>query len=103
MKIYVIGSTEFVQGFRIVGLKDIYEVKSRGEFVNALKEVLEKKDAGMVIVDDVFFKQIPLFLKKELEQIVVPVIIGFDINAKYLDESLIKDLIKRSLGVDVEL
>ncbi len=104
MRIYVIGSREFVQGFLLVGIKDVYEVSSKAEFIEAVRDVLDnKKDAGLLIVDDVYFKNIPPFMKKELENVVVPVIIGLDINAKYLDESLVKDLIKKSLGVEVEL
>ena len=48
MKVAVIGDPDFTLGFRLVGIRDVYEVSSDEEIVKAVEDVLKRDDVGVV-------------------------------------------------------
>ena len=50
VKIASAGPSEFIVGFRLAGIRDTIELKQ--ESFNELRELKDKKDIGIIIVDE---------------------------------------------------
>ncbi|MEM2243619.1 MAG: V-type ATP synthase subunit F, partial [Archaeoglobaceae archaeon] len=72
MKLAVIGDMDFVTGFMLAGIVDIYEVKSDEEMIKAVEDVLRRKDIGVVVIKPEFLKKLPVALRREIEERVEP-------------------------------
>ena len=56
VKLAVVGSNEFVVGFQLVGIRDVIEVT--GNYFNELKNIKNKKEIGIVVVDEKILERI---------------------------------------------
>ena len=96
VKIAVVGSNEFVVGFRLAGVRDIFEVTSN--YFDELKNLKNKKEIGIVVIDEKIMENLEHHQRIEIEASVEPVFIP--ISTKVEQDSL-KKLIKKSIGVDL--
>ncbi|WP_242462907.1 V-type ATP synthase subunit F [Persephonella atlantica] len=55
MKIYMIGDEDETAGFSLIGI-DAFQVKDGEHFVSVCRQVLDREDAGIVIITDRFFE-----------------------------------------------
>ncbi len=96
MEIAAVGRDDFVQGFKLVGVR---------KAVSATKEDLEKKigailddaDVGILVLDTADMKSLSNTMRRRLETVARPVVIG--VGAKE-DEDL-RTKVKRAIGVDL--
>ncbi|MFN3384285.1 MAG: V-type ATP synthase subunit F [Archaeoglobaceae archaeon] len=98
MKMAVIGDMDFVTGFMLAGIVDIYEVKSDEEMVKAVEDVLRRKDIGVVAIKPEFLKKLPVALRREIEERVEPTFIA--VGATGIVEE-IREKIRKAIGVDL--
>ena len=96
VKIAAVGGNEFVVGFQLAGIKDIIE--SGGSLFRQLKDLADRKDIGIVVVDEKIMESLEIHQRLEIESSVDPVFIP--LSAKVEQESL-RRLIKKSIGVDL--
>lgn len=96
VKIAVAGSNEFVVGFRLAGVRDIFEVTSN--YFNELKNLKNKKEIGIVVVDEKIMENLDPYQKLVIEASVDPVFIPVSTKA---EQDSLKRLIKKSIGVDL--
>ncbi len=96
VKLAVVGGNEFVVGFQLAGIKDIVEI-SNSPF-NDLKNLKQRKEIGIVVVDEKIMESMEPYQRFEIEASVDPVFIP--VSAKVEQDSL-KRLIKKSIGVDL--
>ena len=96
LKLAVIGGSEFVVGFQLAGIKDVIEVTSN--YFNELKNMKNRKDVGIVVVDEKIMEKLEMHQRAEIEASIEPVFIP--ISTKVEQDSL-KRLIKKSIGVDL--
>ena len=96
VKIAVIGGNEFNVGFQLAGIKDVIE-SSNNPF-NDLKNIKQRKDIGIVVVDEKMMEKLEPYQRFEVEASVDPVFIT--LSTKVEQDSL-KRLIKKSIGVDL--
>ena len=96
VKIAVVGSNEFIVGFQLAGIRDIFEVTSN--YFNELKNLKSKKELGVVVVDEKLMESLEPHQRIEIEASVEPVFIP--VSTKVEQDSL-KRLIKKSIGVDL--
>lgn len=96
VKIAVAGGSEFIVGFQLAGIKDTIEVT--GNYFNELKNMKNRKDIGIVVVDEKIIDNLEMHQKLEIEASVDPVFIP--VSTKVEQDSL-KRLIKKSVGVDL--
>ena len=96
VKIAVAGGNEFIVGFQLAGIKDIIELNEN--YFNELKNLKNKKDIGIVIVDEKIMESMEAHQRFDIEDSVDPVFIP--ISTKVEQDSL-KRLIKKSIGVDL--
>ena len=97
-KIAVIGDPDFNVGFRLVGIRDVYDVQSDEEVVKAVEDVMKRDDVGIVVIKNEFLDKIPISLRREMDDSVEPtfVIVGGEGSVEVL-----KEKIRRAIGVDL--
>ncbi len=97
-KIAVIGDPDFNVGFRLVGIRDVYDVQSDEEVVKAVEDVMKRDDVGIVVIKNEFLDKIPISLRREMDESVEPtfVIVGGEGSVEVL-----KEKIRRAIGVDL--
>jgi len=97
-KVAVIGDPEFNIGFRLVGIRDIYDVTSDEELVNAVENVLNRDDVGIVIIKYEDLKKLPAMLRRRIDERVEPTFVA--VGGMGSVEEL-RDRIRKALGVDL--
>ena len=96
VKLAVVGGSEFIVGFQLAGIRNIIEVT--GNYFNELKNLKNKKEIGIIVVDEKIMESLEPHQRKEIEASVEPVFIP--VSTKVEQDSL-KRLIKKSIGVDL--
>ncbi|MDP3765770.1 MAG: V-type ATP synthase subunit F [Nanoarchaeota archaeon] len=96
VKLAAVGGNEFVVGFQLAGIRDTIEVT--GDYYNELKNLKNKKEIGIVVIDEKIMENLEMHQRLEIEASVEPVFIP--ISTKVEQDSL-KRLIKKSIGVDL--
>ena len=98
MKIAVIGDPDFNIGFRLVGIRDIYDVTNDEELINAVRAVLDRNDIGVVVIRYDDLKKLPLHLRREIDERVEPTFVAVG-GVGAVEE--IRERIRKALGVDL--
>lgn len=96
VKIAAVGGSEFIVGFQLAGIRDVIEVSSN--YFNELKNLRNRKDFGIIVVDEKIMENLEMYQRLEIEASVDPVFIP--VSTKVEQDSL-KRLIKKSIGVDL--
>lgn len=96
VKLAVAGGSEFVVGFQLAGIKDIVELNEN--YFNELKNLRNKKEIGVVVVDEKIMEQLEPHQRMDIEASVEPVFIQVSTKA---EQDSLKRLIKKSIGVDL--
>ncbi len=101
-RIAVIGDAALATGFRLAGLYYVYTTEKGKEFEEKLKEVINDPQVGIVIVNESYLPGINWQLKKKIDSLSHPVVIGVaDISGKSEEGEDLNELIKKALGFDV--
>ena len=96
VKIAVAGSNEFVVGFQLAGIKDIIEM--RDSPFSELKELKNRKDIGIVVVDEKLMEGMDAYQRQVIEASADPVFVPLSIK---VEQGSLRRLIKKSIGVDL--
>ncbi len=97
-KVAVIGDPEFNIGFRLVGIRDVYDVTNDEELVNAVRDVLDRKDVGVVVIKYEDLKKLPVTLRREIDERVEPTFVA--VGGMGSVEEL-REKIRKAIGVDL--
>ena len=96
VKIAAVGGSEFIVGFQLAGIKDVFEVNKNA--FSDLKNLKIRKDFGIFVIDEKIMESLDTHQRLEIEASVDPVFIP--LSTKVEQDSL-KRLIKKSIGVDL--
>jgi len=100
-KIIVIGDPVMVMGFRLAGVTEAY-VAEGAAAEKKLSELVDRENAGIIIVSESLLSLIDWRLKKKIESIAKPVVIGIPDKAGRSEKSeRLGEMIKRALGFDL--
>ncbi len=97
-KVAVIGDPDFNIGFRLVGIRDVYDVTNDEELVNAVKDVLSRDDIGIVVIKYDDLRKLPLMLRREIDERVEPTFVA--VGGMGSVEEL-REKIRKAIGVDL--
>ncbi len=100
-KIILIGSSEFVLGFQLAGIRDIIRTddKKNGKNLNQeIKEAMKSKDVGVILTEEKAMESITEDLRQEMLLSSRPSVVV--LSKKEQDEAL-KLMIKKSIGIDL--
>ena len=96
VKIAAVGGSEFIVGFQLAGIKNTIELNNNQ--YNELKNMKNRKDIGIVIVDEKILDNLEPHQRLGIDASVEPVFIP--VSTKVEQDSL-RRLIKKSVGVDL--
>ena len=101
-RIAVLGDSALATGFRLAGLAYVHVVARGQEFEDKLREVIADPKFGIVVVNETYLTDIDWRLRKKVDSISHPVVIGVaDIEGKSVEGEDLSELIKKALGFDV--
>jgi len=91
----VIGSEEFVVGFRLAGIKKVYAV-SPDNLLEKIVQVMDEPEVGILAVHTQDLERLPPQLRAKMMDSVDPVVIPVG-----LEEGDMRDKIRRAMGIDL--
>jgi V/A-type H+-transporting ATPase subunit F len=95
MEIAVVGSEEFVVGFRLAGIKKVVGVPPE-KLQEAILELMEDAEVGILAVHTADLETLPSQLRTRMMASVDPVVIPVG-----LDEGDMRDKVRRAMGIEL--
>jgi V/A-type H+-transporting ATPase subunit F len=95
MDIAVLGSNEFVLGFRLGGVKRVYTAKPEN-YEHKLMELIADSTIGVLAIDSVDTEMLSINGRKKATESIAPVVVI--VGAK---EGDLREKVKRAIGVDL--
>jgi len=96
MEIAVIGNDDFVTGFQLAGVRNTFAVEKNID--EKILDVLDNNEIGILVLEEKDFDGLKHKTKTMLEKRITPVVITLSSEGKETD---LKEMIKRSVGVDL--
>ncbi|CAD7768339.1 V-type ATP synthase subunit F [Candidatus Methanoperedenaceae archaeon GB50] len=97
MELAVIGKSEFTLGFRLAGVKKVYEVTSGDDLSEKVREVMRDPEVGIIVMHNDDLANLPSQLRYELDESVEPTLVAIGGEG----ESNLREKIKQAVGVDL--
>ncbi|WP_456370304.1 V-type ATP synthase subunit F [Geoglobus sp.] len=97
-RLAVIGDPDFNLGFRLVGIRDIFDVNSDEELVDVVEKVLESDEIGVAVIKYEFLKKLPLALRRAVDESVEPTFVALGEEGGVEE---IREKIRKAIGVDL--
>jgi V/A-type H+-transporting ATPase subunit F len=98
MEIAVVGREEFVTGFRLAGVRKVFEIDSDvAEMEKRMGALLQDREVGILVVMDADFRRVSPALRKAMVESVEPVVIAIG----KIEEVDLRERIKSVVGVDL--
>jgi len=95
MKIAVVGSEEFVLGFRLAGIRDVF-VANESNYQSVIGEAMSDAEVGILAVAAEDLNYLPQNVRSRVMDSIQPVIVPVG-----GDESDLRERVKRVIGVDL--
>ena len=97
MEIAVVGSADFTLGFQLAGINHLYNVDTVEESAEHLKELLNDKKIGIVVVNSELLAQLPERLRIRLSDSITPTVLGIGTE----EDNTLRESIRKAIGVDL--
>lgn len=97
MEIAVVGNSDFVIGFRLAGIRKIFDATS-SDIESKIQDVLNDKSVAVLVVHDDDLRMLSPHMQQTLDDSVEPTVIA--IGGKGESTNL-RDKIKQAVGVDL--
>jgi len=95
VEIAVVGTEEFVTGFRLAGIRKVYAV-SPDSLLDKVVEVMDEPEVGILAIHQQDLERLPAQLRAKMMDSVDPVVIPVG-----LEEGDIRDKVRRAMGIDL--
>ena len=95
MEIAVVGSEEFVTGFRLAGIRKVYTVTPE-TILDTLVKVMDEESVGILAIHTKDLEKLPRQLQTRMMASVDPVVIPVG-----EDEGDMRDKVRRAMGIDL--
>ncbi|MBD60356.1 MAG: V-type ATP synthase subunit F [Euryarchaeota archaeon] len=97
MEIAVVGPLEFTLGFQLAGVENLYNPSDDEEMAETLRSLLNEKEVGVVVIDNIDLMRLPERLRQQLSDSVTPTVLGIGTQ----EDNTLRESIKSALGVDL--
>jgi V/A-type H+-transporting ATPase subunit F len=98
MEIAVVGSSDFILGFLLAGIRKTYAAETEEQLRDHITRVLSDRDVGILVLRNSDMDRIPRRLRETLEKSTSPTVIGIGDEA---GGEALRERIKRAMGVDL--
>jgi len=95
VEIAVVGSEEFVTGFRLAGIRKIYVV-SPDKLLEKIVQVMDEPEVGILAIHQRDLDKLPPQLRAKMMDSVDPIVIPVG-----LEEGDMRDKVRRAMGIDL--
>jgi len=95
MDIAVLGGPDFIVGFRLAGIRRVYETTSE-DFEKKVQEMLDSHDVGIMVVNMKDVDGLSAAVRKRTIDSTTPVVIPVGTEAGDM-----RDKVRRAIGVDL--
>ena len=95
----IVGDSEFVMGFQLIGIKKIFESESRQELKEKFTQALRDLNVGIIVTNDSSIKKLDQHFRRNVENSITPVVVVLSIDAFAQDN--LRDMIKKAIGIDL--
>jgi len=95
LEIAVVGSEEFVTGFRLAGIRKVYSVTPE-TLLDTLVKVLDEESVGILAMHTKDLEKLPHQLRTRMMASVDPVVIPVG-----EEEGDMRDKVRRAMGIDL--
>ncbi len=99
MELAVIGKSDFVTGFRLAGIRKVYEATDTTAIESAVKSVLQDKSVGIIVMHNDDIGNLPEILRKDLNESVQPTVVA--LGGSGAGSMSLRSKIKQAVGVDL--
>ncbi len=103
MKVVAVGDIDFIAGFQLAGVKEVYESNDASKAKNTLEKIKERKDVAIVLIQRKFAKELRNYINEwKFNKGIYPIILELPDhkdNEEYEDP--MSEIIKRAIGVDL--
>ncbi len=99
MELAVIGKSDFVTGFRLAGIRKVYETVDAASTESTVKSVLGDKSIGILVMHNDDISNLPEILKKNLNESVQPTVVALGGSGE--GSMSLREKIKQAVGVDL--
>jgi len=97
----VVADSATATGFKLAGASEVYVAEGK-EAEKRLVSLLERDNAGIIIVNESVLAGLDWRLKKRIEALAKPVIVGVpDKSGPSADVESLSEMIKRALGFEL--
>ena len=97
MEIGIIGSDDFVLGFKLVGIRKTFVPTTAEPIDKKINEALADEDIGILVMEDTDFKKLDYFRQIQLAESIRPTVITIGME----EDLTIREKIKMAIGVDL--
>ena len=95
----VVGDSEFVMGFQLIGIKKIFEGETRQELKDKFTQALRDINVGIIVTNDSSIKKLDQNFRRNVENSITPVVVVLSID-EFAQDNL-RDMIKKAIGIDL--
>jgi len=95
MDIAVVGGPDFIVGFRLAGIRRVYETTSE-DFEKKVQEMLDSRDVGIMVVNMKDVYGLSAAIRKRMIDSTTPVVIPVG-----TEPGDMRDKVRRAIGVDL--
>ena len=97
MELGVVGDPEFCLGFRLVGIRYVFEVEEDGNWEQGVTKAMAEKEVGILVMPSEVIPDLHPATRQDIVSSVRPVVIPIGAT----EESDLREKIKQAVGVDL--
>lgn len=97
MELGVVGDVEFCLGFRLVGIRYVFDVEEGGDMRKAVDEAMAEEEVGILVMPSEIIPDLHSAMRSDITSSVRPVVIPIG----SVEESDLREKIKQAVGVDL--
>jgi V/A-type H+-transporting ATPase subunit F len=97
MELGVVGDAEFCLGFRLVGIRYVFEIEEGGDWEQGVTEAMAEDEVGILVMPSEAIPDLHPAIRQDIVSSVRPVVIPIGAT----EESDLREKIKQAVGVDL--
>ena len=97
MEIAIVGTPEFTLGFQLAGITRILNPPNEEDMQNDLRQLLNDKEVGIVVIDSEDLLKLPDRLRIQLSDSISPTFLGIGTT----EDTTLRESIRKAIGVDL--
>lgn len=95
----VVGDNEFVMGFELIGIRNIYEGESREKVKDCFSSAMANKEIGIIVTSESALDKLDPSFRRTIENSITPVVVVLSTKPGANDN--LREMIKKAIGIDL--